>query len=254
MPRWPLWPFLSPSRVATKPGTGVALTEHVVDGDPTVRALVTTPSTVSERRPAVLFLHGGGMVVGSPDFEAFEAGHLARTLDAVVVSPDYRLAPENPFPAALDDCMATLTWMRARADELCIDPDRIAVTGSSAGGGLSAAVAQRATDEEIPLRPGSRLPDDRRPHRPARRSRRPWPVHVDAGVEPLGLDRVSRSRTSVVRSARLCGTGAPHRPDRPAACVGRRRRPRCERSVAAWQITCGPICERGLAQLLLRLT
>ena len=100
----------------------------------------------------MLHLHGGGMVVGSPQFEAFEAGRLARGLGAVVVSPDYRLAPEHPFPAALDDCMATLRWMRAHADELGIDPDRIAVMGSSAGGGLSAAVAQRSTDEGIGLR------------------------------------------------------------------------------------------------------
>ncbi|WP_293341405.1 alpha/beta hydrolase [Mycobacterium sp.] len=92
------------------------------------------------------------MVVGSPQFEALEGGRFARELDAVVVSPDYRLAPEHPFPAALDDCMATLRWMRAHADELGLDPDRIAVAGSSAGGGLSAAVAQRATDEGIALR------------------------------------------------------------------------------------------------------
>jgi acetyl esterase/lipase len=87
------------------------------------------------------------MVVGTPQFEAFESGRLARELDAVVVSPDYRLAPEHPFPAALDDCMAALRWLRDRADELGIDADRIAVAGSSAGGGLSAAVAQRCTDE-----------------------------------------------------------------------------------------------------------
>lgn len=136
----------------TRPGRAVTVTERYVDSTPTVRLLVTTPTATGVRRPAVLMIHGGGMVVGSPQFEAFGAGLLARELDAVVVSPDYRLAPEHPFPAALDDCMATLHWMRARADELGIDPDRIAVVGSSAGGGLSAAVAQRGTDEGIALR------------------------------------------------------------------------------------------------------
>jgi acetyl esterase/lipase len=136
-------------RIKTSPGPGVELAERRTP----VPAYVFTPSTTaSGRRPGVLWIHGGGMVMGSPRLEAAGSGGLARDLDAVVVSPDYRLAPENPFPAALDDCMATLTWMRQHADKLGIDPDRIAVVGSSAGGGLSAAVAQRAHDEGITLR------------------------------------------------------------------------------------------------------
>jgi acetyl esterase/lipase len=103
-------------------------------------------------RAAVLWLHGGGMIVGTPQFEATGTGRIAREHDAVVVAPDYRLAPENPFPAGLDDCMTMLRWMRGHADELGIDADRIAVVGASAGGGLSAAVAQRSHDEGIPLR------------------------------------------------------------------------------------------------------
>lgn len=147
-----LWMGRLGMRVGTKPGRGVTMTERYLDSQPAVRVLITTPTGADTRRPAVLHLHGGGMVVGSPQFEAVESGRLARELDAVVVAPDYRLAPEFPFPAALDDCMATLRWMRDNAAELGIDCERIAVAGSSAGGGLSAAVAQRSSDEGIELR------------------------------------------------------------------------------------------------------
>jgi acetyl esterase/lipase len=140
-------------RVSLKQGAGLTVTERRVAGDPSVRVLVTTPAEhEATPRPAVLWIHSGGMILGSPQFEAPFSGRLARELGAVVVSPDYRLAPENPFPAGLDDCMAALRWMLACADELGIDSQRIAVAGGSAGGGLSAAVAQRSHDERIPLR------------------------------------------------------------------------------------------------------
>ncbi|HEY9303861.1 MAG TPA: alpha/beta hydrolase fold domain-containing protein, partial [Mycobacterium sp.] len=166
--RHPLLPFLTVTvgprtlplhrlcmRFPTRPGSGVTASQQLLPGDPAVRVLILSP-TSSEPTPtaraAVLHLHGGGMVAGSPQFEALGGGRLVRELGAVVVSPDYRLAPEHPFPAALDDCMATLRWMREHSRQLGIDPERIGVAGASAGGGLSAAVAQRAHDEGITLR------------------------------------------------------------------------------------------------------
>ncbi len=163
--RSPLLPFLAADTTAgslprarmvygrfrTLSGRGVAVTEARV-GPAAVRVTVTTPKDGAGPRPGVLYIHGGGLILGSPQAEAIASGQAARQLGAVVASPDYRLAPEHPYPAALDDCMAALYWMRDNADRLGIDPDRIAVTGSSAGGGLSAAVAQRAHDEGITLR------------------------------------------------------------------------------------------------------
>jgi acetyl esterase/lipase len=139
------------SQVRTPSGRGVTVTKRHI-GDSHIPVLVTTPIDDQRQRPGVLSIHGGGYVFGSPQLEAFGTGRLVRDLDVVTVSPDYRLAPEHPFPAALDDCMTTLEWMRTHADEFGIDPDRIAVMGMSAGGGLAAAVAQRSHDEGIPLR------------------------------------------------------------------------------------------------------
>jgi acetyl esterase/lipase len=137
-------------RVRTNPGPGVVVT-HRFTGEPPVRMMVFTPQDRAESRPAVLWIHGGGYVVGNPEFEAAGTGRLVRDLGVVAVSPDYRLAPEHPFPAGLDDCMAALRWMLSNADELGIDAARVAVVGASAGGGLAAAVAQRCHDEGIGL-------------------------------------------------------------------------------------------------------
>jgi acetyl esterase/lipase len=136
-------------RFSSSPGQGVTQSTHHVGG---VRVLVFAPTGLSSPRPAVLWIHGGGMCVGTPQIEAVLSADMAREVGAVVVSPDYRLAPENPYPAALDDCVATLKWMAEHAEELGIDPGRIAVHGVSAGGGLAAAIAQRSFDEGIALR------------------------------------------------------------------------------------------------------
>ena len=100
-------------------------------GDHGAYIFITTPENAVNPRAAVLWMHGGGMIFGNPGTELSLAGTMTRDLGVTVVLPSYRLAPENPFPAALDDCMAALSWMRLNAGELGIDPDRIAVGGST---------------------------------------------------------------------------------------------------------------------------
>lgn len=95
---------------------------------------------------ALLWIHGGGFVIGHAGAnDAFCAG-IARDLGVTVVSLDYRLAPEHPYPAALDDGVAAWTWIRDQAASLGIDPRRIIVGGQSAGGGLAASLVQRLRD------------------------------------------------------------------------------------------------------------
>lgn len=99
---------------------------------------------------ALLWIHGGGMIMGNPEQDDPWLSLLADELGILAVNVDYRLAPEHPYPAALDDAMAALAWLHDTADELGVDPDRVAVGGASAGGGLAAAVALRARDEGGP--------------------------------------------------------------------------------------------------------
>ncbi|MFI8518909.1 alpha/beta hydrolase [Streptomyces sp. NPDC085481] len=118
-----------------------------VPGDPDVPVRVYRPHGA---RGALVWLHGGGFVMGDVRTEHPWATRIAAGSGAVVVSVGYRLSPENPFPAAFDDAYAVLNWTVENAADLGVDPERIAVGGHSAGGGLAAAVALRARDEEGP--------------------------------------------------------------------------------------------------------
>ncbi len=117
---------------------------------PELSVRVYTPAGEAATRPGVLYIHGGGFCFGSVEFEHQGALLVADATGAVVVSVDYRLAPENPFPAGLEDCYAALQWLAKEADGLGVDPDRIAVAGQSAGGGLSAGLALLARDRGGP--------------------------------------------------------------------------------------------------------
>ncbi|MEN2784906.1 alpha/beta hydrolase [Sphingomonas qilianensis] len=97
-------------------------------------------------RPALLWMHGGGFVVGRPEQDMAIVSRILDRIDIAIISIDYRLAPEHPFPAPLDDCHAALCWLVEHASELDIDIKRIAIGGQSAGGGLAAALVQRVAD------------------------------------------------------------------------------------------------------------
>ncbi len=134
---------------------GVSSEDHTVpgpEGAPEVMVRVYRPESRMQKLPALLWIHGGGMVIGSVEGDDFAARNMTKDLECVVVSVEYRLAPEHPFPAPVEDCYAALKWLSANAEELGVDGARLAVGGASAGGGLAAGLALLARDRgEVPL-------------------------------------------------------------------------------------------------------
>jgi acetyl esterase len=110
------------------------------------RAVRVYRSSRDERRPLIVYLHGGGWVSGGLEMNDGWARRLANATDSVVVSVDYRLAPEHPYPAALEDTMAALAWAHENADRLGGDVRQIAICGTSAGGNLAAGACLLARD------------------------------------------------------------------------------------------------------------
>jgi acetyl esterase/lipase len=132
-------PDLSPEQAAV-------VCEHKLvpgpPGAPEVRVLVYAPPAGAKTpRPAFLHIHGGGYILGMPEIADAANRSLCAELGCVVVSVDYRLAPETRFPGAVEDCYCALAWLHANAGQLGVDRDRIAIGGESAGGGHAAALA-----------------------------------------------------------------------------------------------------------------
>lgn len=119
-------------------------------GDPEILIRHYAPLSQQDKAPCLLLFHGGAFVFGDLDSEHVRCLHIAARCKAVVISVDYRLAPEHQFPAGVNDCYAALLWVADNAEKLGIDPGRVAVGGASAGGALAAAVAQMTRDSNGP--------------------------------------------------------------------------------------------------------
>lgn len=131
----------------------VSVTEHFIagaEGVSPVRVVIISPRTAGESRMGILHIHGGGYVLGSPEQSMPLTLSTAAEQACVIVSVDYRLAPETPFPGPLEDCYTALVWMAERAGTLGLDPHSIGVMGDSAGAGLAAALTLLARDRGGP--------------------------------------------------------------------------------------------------------
>lgn len=133
----PTDPGLIESRVVTVPGD---------DGHPPLSLHIYRPANVTARLPCIYYMHGGGFILGSADEYADWVMEHVLELGCAIVSVDYPLAPEAPFPAAIDDCYRGLIWVHENAVEIGVDDKLIGVMGESAGGGLAAALALMVRD------------------------------------------------------------------------------------------------------------
>ena len=118
----------------------------VLPTSPSVAIRIYHPIAHSTILPALLWIHGGGYVFGNVEQEDLKAKYLTAMGQCITISVDYRLAPENPFPAAIEDCYLALKWLASHSDTLGIDKTRVVIGGASAGGGLASALALLARD------------------------------------------------------------------------------------------------------------
>lgn len=169
-------------RVFGKVDAGATVEEITVGAGS--RALVYRPKDATSQDtagplPCVINFHGGGWVQGNPEQSGWLSSRVAVRNKAVVISPAYRLAPEDPFPAGVEDCWAAVTWIAEHADELGISAERIAVMGDSAGGNLAAVMALLARDAggpplraQVLIYPGVEMYDE-------------WPSEVNNVHDPV---------------------------------------------------------------------
>ncbi|HDV8361502.1 TPA: alpha/beta hydrolase [Bacillus cereus] len=130
----------------------LSITEEIIEGPDAnpLRLKIYRPKSNDQSLPALLWIHGGGYILGSADENDILCVRFAKEANCMVVNVDYRLAPEHPYPAPIEDCYAALKWMADNAEALNIDSNRIGVAGASAGGGLTAALTILARDRQYP--------------------------------------------------------------------------------------------------------
>ena len=127
----------------------LAMEDHMApgpEGAPDVMVRTYRPAGLATNAPAFYWIHGGGMVMGNVEMSDPYCANIADRLNVLVASVEYRLAPEHPFPAPIEDCYAGLTWFAGAADDLGVNRSRLAIGGGSAGGGLAAGLALLARD------------------------------------------------------------------------------------------------------------
>ncbi len=205
---------------------GVEVTEHGIPGlpgSPEVRVRVYRPAGAGSALPAVLWIHGGGFVLGNVDSVHHSAAQAASFASAVVVAVAYRLAPEDPFPAGLDDCWAALEWTAGNATEIGADPARLAVAGASSGGCLAAGLALLARDRGGP---GLVFQHLSTPVLDDRLETGSMTAYVDTPIWNRRLARRAGSSIWARTGAALPRTPPPRGPGTWAGCPRRTSRPR----------------------------
>lgn len=152
--------MIAPSIADPLAGRAIDVEDHRIPGPPgapEIEVTVLRPRRQTDAVPGLYNIHGGGMIMGHRSLDTARLADLVDELGVVAVNVEYRLAPEHPHPAPIEDCYAGLVWMSEHAAGLGVDPQRIAVMGGSAGGGLAAGVALLARDRGGPALAGQLL-------------------------------------------------------------------------------------------------